>query len=101
MKIARNIVIIGALSLAIVAVAAGARATSRSPEAGTSDAHTAASRWAGTKGPPAEGRPVSLATVDTGDAPRPPAPEVEAVDWSNPYDVMLHGIRPGKTHDMR
>jgi hypothetical protein len=101
MKTARSIVIIGALSLAAVGISAAARAHSRSPEAGTSGSHTAATGWIGTKGAPVESPPASLPPVDPGAAPRLPTQEPEAIDWSNPYDLMLHGIRPGRTHDMR
>jgi hypothetical protein len=101
MRTARSIVIIGALSLATVAIAAAAPAHSRSPEAGTSGSHTAATASMGTKGSPVESRPVSLPPADPGAAPRLPTPQPDAIDWSNPYDLMLHGIRPGRTHDMR
>lgn len=101
MKTARSIVIIGALSLATVALTAAARAHSRSPEAGTSDSHTAAMASIGTKGAPVESPPASLPPVDTGTPPRLPTPQPDAIDWGNPYDLMLHGIRPGRTHDMR
>ncbi len=101
MKTARSIVILGALSLATVAIAAAARAHSRSPEAGTSASYTAATASIDTKGAPGESRPVSLPPADPGAAPRLPTPQPEAIDWGNPYDLMLHGIRPGRTHDMR
>jgi hypothetical protein len=101
MKSVRSIIIIGALSLAAVAITAGARAHSRSPDRGTSNSHTAATGWLATRAIPGESPSVSPPPVDTGSVPRQPAPPVDAIDWGNPYDLMLHGIRLGKTHDMR
>lgn len=31
----------------------------------------------------------------------PRSPAADDVDWTNPYDVLLHGRSPGPVHDMR
>jgi len=40
--------------------------------------------------------------VEATEAPRPlSAREVDDIDWTNPYDVMLHGKSLGPMRDMR
>jgi hypothetical protein len=98
----QRITILGAMTAAIVGLAAGARARSPITAAQTSVAHTAATQLSETKGV----RATSLA------APASPAEEDSAphlassqhrdpLDWGNPYDLMLHGIPIGRTRDMR
>jgi len=39
--------------------------------------------------------------VEVNESLAPRAAPPEGIDWGNPYDLMLHGIKPGKTRDMR
>lgn len=102
MKKATTIAIVGALVVGTVAIGAGARARQRISAADTSDRHTARSELHATAGSLGESHAV----------PSPPAAEdseprsqrvvpADDIDWGNPYDLMLHGIKPGKTRDMR
>jgi hypothetical protein len=102
MKQTTSIAILGAFLAGSIAVAAGARAASRPSVKDTSDAHTAAAGWMATMAAPAVSPPAPPPPPEPAAPPRsaPPRPE-DPLDWGNPYDLMLHGVPPGRTHDMR
>ncbi len=86
----------------VVAAGAGARSGGLADESSASHAARAA-QLAPVHAPAddslAEPPPADEIEVQQGVAPVPPAPD--SVDWGNPYDLMLHKIPWGKTHDMR
>jgi hypothetical protein len=97
MKRATIVTIFGAV-VATVAVCAAARGRQHVSPAATSQRHVAhehiaVSRVASLESPPA---PPVAPTDGTEPRARP-----EAIDWGNPYDLMLHGIPLGRTRDMR
>ena len=101
MKRATTIAILGVLVVGSVAIGAGARARQRISAEGTSDRFTPRSELHATAGSPGESHvaPPSL-SVEVNESLSPRAPP-ESIDWGNPYDLMLHGIKPGRTRDMR
>jgi hypothetical protein len=101
MKRATTIAILGALVVGTVAIGAGARARQRISAADTSDRHTPLRELHATAGLPGESHvaPPAL-SVEVNESLSPRAP-VDDIDWGNPYDVMLHGIKPDRTRDMR
>jgi hypothetical protein len=102
MKRATTVAILGALVVGSVAIGAGARARQRISAADTSDRHSARSELRVTAGSPGESRPApSPPAADDSESRPTSALAPEGIDWGNPYDLMLHGIRPGKTRDMR
>jgi len=102
MKRATTIAILGVLVVGSVAIGAAARARQRISAEGTSDRFTPRSELHATARSPGESRaaPPSL-SVEVNESLAPRAPPPEGIDWGNPYDLMLHGIKPGKTRDMR
>jgi hypothetical protein len=102
MKRATTIAIVGALVVGTVAIGAGARARRRISAVDTSDRHTPRGELRTTAGTPGESHVVPSPPAAEDSKPRPqrviPADDI---DWGNPYDLMLHGIKPGKTRDMR
>jgi hypothetical protein len=102
MKRATTIAILGALVVGTVGIGAGARARQRISAADTSDRHTQRSDVHATARSPGESHvaPPPL-SVEVNESLSPRAAPLEGIDWGNPYDLMLHGINPGKTRDMR
>jgi hypothetical protein len=91
--------VLGSLVVAIVAVAAGAWARSPSGDPGSSNARMATVSPNAARSPGFLISPAPPAPAE--DLPPPPQHDPDMIDWGNPYDVMLHGIRPGRTRDMR
>jgi len=102
MKRATTIAILGVLVVGSMAIGAGARARQRISAEETSERFTPRSELHATAGSPGESHvaPSSL-SVEVNESLSPRAPPPEGIDWGNPYDLMLHGIKPGKTRDMR
>jgi hypothetical protein len=102
MKRATTIAIVGALVVGTVAIGAGARARQQISAADTSDRHASRGELRTTAGSPGESHDVPSPPAAADSEPRPQrAVAPEDIDWGNPYDLMLHGIKPGKTRDMR
>jgi len=102
MKRATTIAILGALAVASVAIGAGARARQRISADGASVRHTPRGELHATAGWPGESHVAPpLLSVEVNESLAPRAAPPESIDWGNPYDVMLHGIKPGRTRDMR
>jgi hypothetical protein len=102
MKRATPFAMLATLVVIAVAIGAVARAAQRTEAADTSDRHTPRAHVHATAGAPGESQAAPPRDVDEGREPRPNGVvKPEAIDWGNPYDLMLHGIKPGKTHDMR
>jgi len=104
MNRAPKIATLVAVMVATVVVAAGAGARSGGLADASSCSHAAGAARLGPVHTPGEDRlaeppPEGEIEVEQGVATVPPAPDV--VDWANPYDLMLHKIPWGKTHDMR
>jgi hypothetical protein len=102
MKRATTIAILGVLVVGSVAIGAGARARQRISPDGTSDRFTPRSELHASAGSPGESHvaPPSL-SVEVNESLSPRTPPSESIDWGNPYDLMLHGIKQGETRDMR
>jgi hypothetical protein len=102
MKRATTIAILVVLVVGSVAIGAGARARRRISAEGTSDRYTPRSELHATAGSPGESHvaPPSL-SVEVNESLSPRMASPESIDWGNPYDLMLHGIKPGRTRDMR
>jgi len=103
MNRAPKIATLVAVMVATVIVAAGAGARSEGLAGESSCSHAAGA---------ARLQPVHTPGEDSlAELPPPPPDEIEVqqgvapapdvVDWGNPYDLMLHKIPWGKTHDMR
>ena len=102
MKRATSLAALATLTVIAVAVGAVARAAQRTSAADTSDRHTPRAYVHATAGAPGESHPAPPSDVEDGTKPRPKGVVTpEAIDWGNPYDLMLHGIKPGRTRDMR
>lgn len=101
MKRATTIAILGALVVGTVAIGAGARAIQRNPPDDASNRHASRSETpASVRAPGASHAAPPLLSIEVdGSAVRAAPPE--EIDWGNPYDLMLHGIKPGKTRNMR
>jgi hypothetical protein len=102
MKRATTIAILGALVVGTVAIGSGARARQQISAADTSDRHTQRGELHAMAGSLGEGHvaPPPL-SVEVNESLSQRIAPPESIDWGNPYDLMLHGISPGKTRDMR
>ncbi|HEX8796631.1 MAG TPA: hypothetical protein VF765_37025 [Polyangiaceae bacterium] len=102
MKRATTFVILGALVVGLVAIGAGARAREPISADRTSDRYATRSQVRATAGAPGESHAVpSMLSVEVNESLAPPVTQPEGIDWGNPYDLMLHGVKPGRTRDMR
>jgi hypothetical protein len=101
MNRAPKVAMLAAVIIAGVVVAAVAGAGPRGAAGATSCSHAAGAQRTTSGRALLEDEVVMSAPIEVDSAAPAPSPAPEAVDWSNPYDLMLHGIRPSKTHDMR
>lgn len=102
MKTRTSVAILGALFVGIASLAAGARAASRPSVTGTSDVHTAPTVRTTTMAAPGVSPPAPPPPAEPAAPSRlAPVQPDDALDWSNPYDLMLHGKSLGRMRDMR
>ena len=93
-----------AVVVATLLVAAGAGAHAADVAARASDWHAARAREVEALRIPGQDRVAELAPPAGEVVAEPlarPAPVPDAVDWGNPYDLLLHKIPWGKMRDMR
>jgi hypothetical protein len=86
--------------IGVAVVAAGARATP-TRRAAWSEGHPAPTRNVAQRVLVETPLVPVPAPMSSPPSPAAPTPELHPVDWGNPYDLMLHGIPLGPTHDMR
>lgn len=102
MKRAATLAFLATLTAVTVAIAAGARAEQWTSAAETSDRHVPRGQVHATAGAAGESHAAPAPAADEDSQPRREAAVSHApIDWGNPYDLLLHGIKPGRTRDMR